>query len=229
MQTHLSERELDFLDNFLLDRLQNKEVEPETDEGILGVSELDGFLTAVASSPNLIPPSVWIESIWGDYDQIWDSPEDFKIVFDTLTRLSHEIICRIMEYPEDYEPLFLENRVENKIYLIADDWCEGYMRGVNLWEQGWQSSNKRLSKLIGVISAFTEAGDWSAHELEETALVEAQNSIKGCVLGIHKVFLLHRKMQLDAEILPTITAQKIGRNKPCHCGSGKKFKKCCLH
>ena len=23
------------------------------------------------------------------------------------------------------------------------------------------------------------------------------------------------------------TAKKIGRNDPCHCGSGKKFKKCC--
>jgi len=25
----------------------------------------------------------------------------------------------------------------------------------------------------------------------------------------------------------TRSATKIGRNEPCHCGSGKKFKKCC--
>ncbi|MEJ1406980.1 MAG: SEC-C metal-binding domain-containing protein, partial [Candidatus Sedimenticola sp. (ex Thyasira tokunagai)] len=24
-------------------------------------------------------------------------------------------------------------------------------------------------------------------------------------------------------------APKVGRNDPCPCGSGKKFKKCCLH
>jgi uncharacterized protein YecA (UPF0149 family) len=23
--------------------------------------------------------------------------------------------------------------------------------------------------------------------------------------------------------------EKLGRNDPCHCGSGKKFKKCCLN
>ena len=23
-----------------------------------------------------------------------------------------------------------------------------------------------------------------------------------------------------------VTAQKVGRNDPCHCGSGKKYKKC---
>ncbi|OEK09414.1 hypothetical protein A8C32_11900 [Flavivirga aquatica] len=28
---------------------------------------------------------------------------------------------------------------------------------------------------------------------------------------------------------PVITEAKIGRNDPCHCGSGKKYKKCCLN
>ena len=26
---------------------------------------------------------------------------------------------------------------------------------------------------------------------------------------------------------PTVTAEKVGRNEPCTCGSGKKYKKCC--
>lgn len=26
---------------------------------------------------------------------------------------------------------------------------------------------------------------------------------------------------------PPVTTSKVGRNDPCHCGSGKKFKKCC--
>lgn len=37
---------------------------------------------------------------------------------------------------------------------------------------------------------------------------------------------------VDAQFLPThpgtaIKDKKIGRNDPCHCGSGKKYKKCC--
>ena len=28
---------------------------------------------------------------------------------------------------------------------------------------------------------------------------------------------------------PTMTAAKTGRNDPCSCGSGKKYKKCCLN
>ena len=29
--------------------------------------------------------------------------------------------------------------------------------------------------------------------------------------------------------MPPLTVEKIGRNDPCPCGSGKKYKKCCLH
>jgi len=32
---------------------------------------------------------------------------------------------------------------------------------------------------------------------------------------------------LNGDILPPVTAAKVGRNDPCPCGSGKKFKKCC--
>ena len=32
---------------------------------------------------------------------------------------------------------------------------------------------------------------------------------------------------LDGDILPPLAEVKVGRNDPCPCGSGKKFKKCC--
>lgn len=36
-----------------------------------------------------------------------------------------------------------------------------------------------------------------------------------------------RWFYLDGDILSPFTAAKIGRNDPCPCGSGKKYKKCC--
>ena len=35
-----------------------------------------------------------------------------------------------------------------------------------------------------------------------------------------------KPMFLDAE--PVTAGQKIGRNEPCPCGSGRKYKKCCI-
>jgi len=35
--------------------------------------------------------------------------------------------------------------------------------------------------------------------------------------------------QFDSNLKPIIVGSKIGRNEPCPCGSGKKYKKCCLN
>ena len=44
----------------------------------------------------------------------------------------------------------------------------------------------------------------------------------------HEIDHLNGKTIMDRKIVHTITNEtKIGRNDPCHCGSGKKYKKCC--
>lgn len=35
-------------------------------------------------------------------------------------------------------------------------------------------------------------------------------------------------MQLDSTTTPVAKEEKVGRNDPCPCGSGKKYKKCCM-
>ena len=63
---YISDEDLDFLDNFLLYRIDEDAVNEGDDEGILCVSELDGLLTTVVSGPSLIPPSQWLPAVRGD-------------------------------------------------------------------------------------------------------------------------------------------------------------------
>tara|TARA_B100000282_G_scaffold279698_1_gene240257 strand:- start:322 stop:828 length:507 start_codon:yes stop_codon:yes gene_type:complete len=45
----------------------------------------------------------------------------------------------------------------------------------------------------------------------------------------HEIDHLNGMTIMDRQMVTTITTEtKIGRNDPCHCGSGKKYKKCCL-
>ncbi len=78
MNTHpeyISDEDLDYLDNFLLDRIDEDTVTEGMDEGILGLSELDGFLAAVVSGPSAIQPSLWLPVVWGDFEPEWESDE----------------------------------------------------------------------------------------------------------------------------------------------------------
>jgi uncharacterized protein len=50
------------------------------------------------------------------------------------------------------------------------------------------------------------------------------------VPNIYRYFLSRRRLSLEGERRRGTrrrSAAKIGRNEPCPCGSGKKFKKCC--
>lgn len=57
----LTDEELDALEETLLDY--------GNDDSVLGVSELDGFFTAIVSGPELIPPSRWLPALWGGADK----------------------------------------------------------------------------------------------------------------------------------------------------------------
>jgi len=61
----LNEDELSWLDDFLLDRIDEDSEFEGKDEGVLDVSELDGLMTAVVSGPVMIQPSQWIPRVWG--------------------------------------------------------------------------------------------------------------------------------------------------------------------
>ncbi|MDH5327952.1 MAG: UPF0149 family protein, partial [Gammaproteobacteria bacterium] len=74
----LSEDELDWLDEFLLERIDEDADTEGKDEGVLGISELDGMFTAIVSGPVPVMPSQWLPHVWGDFEPQWGSEEDFS-------------------------------------------------------------------------------------------------------------------------------------------------------
>lgn len=46
--------------------------------------------------------------------------------------------------------------------------------------------------------------------------------------SLRRQYALQQQQEYEEEALPP-PARRIGRNDPCPCGSGKKFKKCCIH
>ena len=67
----LNDEEIDQLDRFLLDRIDEDADTQGKDEGVLDISELDGLFTALVSGPVMIPPSRWLPAVWGDFEPTW--------------------------------------------------------------------------------------------------------------------------------------------------------------
>jgi len=223
--------ELDQLGNFLLDRIdENADCEGK-DEGILDVTELDGFLTAVVSGPVMIPPSQWLPAVWGDFEPVWESDKAFEEIFALMIRIMNSNVVTLMEYTDDFEPLFYEREVKGKTYTIVDEWCEGYMRGVGLALDLWKTGGLEMEILLAPIKGFTSVSGWMAHDkkLSEVEVDNIRNAITPNARDIHAFWLARREDTSPAGTTFHRGAPRIGRNDPCPCGSGKKYKKCCLH
>lgn len=228
--TPLNDEELDWLDDFLLDRIDDDADTKGKNEGILNVSVLDGFLAALVSGPAVVPPSRWLPEVWGDFEPEWKNAREFETVFALLIRHMNGIAVTLMEQPEDFEPLFLERVVEGKTYAIVDDWCEGYMQGVGLTADLWRAGGQEMEDLLVPIRAFTHETDWQGHELSSDAeIVNLHNAITRNVREIHAYWLARREAFTPSSAPIRRTEPSVGRNDPCPCGSGKKYKKCCLH
>ena len=221
----LTSEQLDWLEEVLLNRIDDDAVTNGLDEGVLDIPELDGFLTAIVSGPVVLVPSRWLPALWGDFEPIWINVADHQKFMALLIQHSNNIAGMLMENPAAFEPLFEERRVEDRWVTIVDEWCEGYMRAVRLAEEEWQAGGREIADLLTPIRAFTEETDWYAHAMEDEAEVERlRDSIAQNVRAIHAKWLAGR----SAPQLPARRDRRAGGNDPCPCGSGKKYKRCCL-
>jgi uncharacterized protein len=237
LSTALSDEELERLEQFLFDRIDEDADTADKDEGVLDIAELDGFFTAIASGPVTVPPSQWLPAVWGDFEPVWEDERDFQDIFSLMMRHMNVIAAMLMEAPEEFEPLFNEREVDGRFYTIVDEWCEGYWRGARLTLDEWKEGGKQMATLLTPILAFTGETDWRAHACTADEIEVVQQAIAPNVQAIHAYWLARRAEPEPASgRAESVSAgrpvrhagPRVGRNDPCPCGSGKKYKKCCL-
>jgi uncharacterized protein len=129
--------------------------------------------------------------------------------------------------------LFLHDIHGSKPIVRAELWCLGYLHGAALVGD-WPTMPEDMEKHLGNIAMHCD--DEYLQEINKQPLEIQQSKvdlIEPAVRVLHAHWLAYRMSSMDDDeaqsIEPIRSEAKIGRNDPCPCGSGKKFKKCCLH
>src|SRR6202165_6226090 len=108
----------------------------------MDVAGLGGFLGAVLSGPNVIMPSEWMRWVWdsteGKQSPKFTSEKQAQRILDLLMRHANDIAVTLTQFPQYYEPLFLERDHKGRTVPIVDEWCWGYVKGIALEPSGWQ-------------------------------------------------------------------------------------------
>jgi len=180
--------------------------------------------------------------VW-DMQKGEDSPEfedqaqaQAQRILGLLMRRMNGIAQTLNQAPEQYEPLLMENPNDGDPVPILDEWCSGFMKGVELDYEGWLPVIAGKPDWMSTILLNGTEEGWEALEKKNLSLAEHKalaEGLDGTVRKIHALWLEQRRKQIAEGALPRVVRRepvrnpdKVGRNEPCPCGSGKKFKHC---
>ncbi len=196
---------------------------------------LDGFFAALACCPDLIMPSEYMPVLQKgqseDDDLIFEDMEEANR-FMALVMCHWNSVNDQLNSNDAYLPVLNEDEYG---VAHANDWANGFLEGTRLRKEIWSEvldDEERGGSLIPILAL--------AHEnhpdpemrpykepIDEDRRFDLITSAAAGVMRMHAMFLHQREdFMPDSETFARLQP-KTGRNEPCPCGSGKKFKKCC--
>ncbi|MBS0212938.1 MAG: UPF0149 family protein [Proteobacteria bacterium] len=194
---------------------------------------LDGFLTALAVGPELVMPSEWVLEIWGKAEPRWESEDEAVRVYGMVMALWNDVLRRIALDPSEHvdaddRPIFDDTDAPR-----GQAWAEGFLDGIDYAPDAWfdwESDHAWIEEALLDIEALTWpvvpdglVADDGMPTIEHSDREEILANLPGMLHALHR----HRLVEEAARTPIRREAPKVGRNDPCPCGSGRKYKKCC--
>ncbi len=219
-----SEQELDQLDE-LLSALPHENY-PMT------VSELDGYVTGILCCPDLIQPSDWLPHVWGETGDA--AFPDLETAQATIAAVMghYNAVASELTRTQWIEPIYEVD--PNSDETLWEPWVDGFTRAMSLRSETWvalldRSDDETRSSLI-FLMALQDINEgtskFSEEEIDEIDL-QAPDLIPNCVAAILTVSRPELAVKAGNISQAPVRSKRPGRNDPCPCGSGRKYKHCC--
>jgi uncharacterized protein len=197
---------------------------------------LDGYLTGVIIAPRPIATTYWQGAVLAGDDLLVRGEGHARVTRDTLVsrhaalvgdidqhlaRLERDRVC-------EYRPAFWPGDGAPSHAAILG-WAVGFSVAMTLAPEAWGRliEDERTQDLVVPFIGFFQSDDPEfepADDIEER-LGQAAAAIPRAILVLRKLAKL-RSVGGFAANKGTVSG-KIGRNEPCPCGSGIKYKRCC--
>ena len=226
IQQPLKDHEFDRLGEFL-----------KGSSSAMNLEILDGFFCALICCPDRVLPSEYLPQIWGE-DHVFDSNDQVSEIVGLLMRHWNTItaaLLRTLEKEDFYFPVLLED--EDGI-AHGNDWAHGFLRGVQLRPEGWHelfTSDEWGGHMLPIMILDHEHDPDPALRSPEIAPEKREELLGHMIIGLTHIYryfephrlLARRLLAREAPLQKQTRRLTIGRNQPCLCGSGRKYKHCC--
>jgi yecA family protein len=229
-----------------------------------GYYGVHGFLFGVVTHPDLIQPSEWMDTLFGDPEEggiVFNEQDEMQRVLNALmpvyNTINSYVFARQAAIPKGAEP---SPRSADNIRADSPirQWAEGFCLAADTFghlleyiehNDGTDSEAyqglEMAQTLLRMLAYPQGIADEITHKRGTTTTPEevSDNAVEGLPQYLPLIAMLaYRYRGLESTpygpigatgFEPTteppqpVQSQKVGRNQPCPCGSGKKYKKCC--
>ena len=200
----------------------------------MNIEELDGFFAALVAGPETVMPSEYYPHIFGG------TMED-TCEFETLDQVNAVLglmmrhwntIAGTLYADEPYLPVLLE---DGKGVAHANDWARGFMRGVELRREHWAdliNDEEHGGSILPMMMLYHEHDPDPEMRPNPITPEQREDIIRHMAVGLVQIYRYYRGQRGVSPVGRSSSrpvrreAVKVGRNDPCPCGSGKKYKHC---
>lgn len=203
----------------------------------MNLEEVDGYFAALICCPDIVLPNEYLPEICGENYSFADMTQA-KRIMELLMRHWNTIaseLQRTLKSNGVYFPVLLE---ADDGVAYGNDWAKGFFRGLDMRPAAWQElldDEDHLGGSLFPIMVLAHEHDPDPEMRPKPIPPERREAIlQAMIVGlpmIYRYFDPHRRAsaQTHHDDTPSFRrgGPKVGRNDPCPCGSGKKFKQCC--
>lgn len=139
--------------------LQNIISLPELEGKLLNLAKTQGFVTAMAAAPNVLPPSEWLPFLWGGEDTApFSDGEQLESYIDAVITVWNETRPALLEGQWQWPDACVLDEAEI-VNQPTRDFCEGLLQGWQLARDDWETLMPEQSEdnalLGGVLLSLT--------------------------------------------------------------------------
>lgn len=193
----------------------------------LPLEAVDGLFCALIAAPGLSGPTDYLPVIFGgepDFRDLADAQDTMGLLMRYWNSIAHDF-----EHETIHLAYVLEDGVDG---IQGRTWARGYMRGTRLVPDGWSrifgDDTEGLVLTIPVVAGEVDP-KWPKDSMTRERNDELLQSMLAGAARAYRYFKDDRIAYARAARPEPYerAAPKVGRNDPCPCGSGKKYKRCC--
>lgn len=189
--------------------------------------EVQGFFAALASGPDVVEADFWLPEILGDAPEFTNAEEEVEVK--ALLQKLYDATADVLAAGEELDLILYSEDDSDSDEADFWPWCNAYLYALDVVETDWfdaaddEGFEDLLMPMLVLGGMFEEEQGPDLMTFTDQELEEYKADLTDALISVYGYW----QAKKQAPVTIRREGDKVGRNDPCPCGSGKKYKQCC--